>query len=42
VGCHRPTVEVSIPVIRAVLRAFEIPDAAFWAEEWNAVTRDHD
>ena len=33
VGCHRPTVEVSIPVIRAVLRAFEIPEAAFWAEE---------
>ena len=24
-GCHRPTVEVSIPVLRAVLRAFEIP-----------------
>jgi len=33
VACHRPTAEVSIPVIRAVLRAFEIAEAAFWAEE---------
>ena len=33
VGCHRPTIEVSMPGIRTVLRAFEIPEAAFWAGE---------
>ncbi|MBI4011770.1 MAG: type II toxin-antitoxin system HicA family toxin [Candidatus Rokubacteria bacterium] len=32
VSCHRPGAEVSGPVIRAILRRFEISEDDFWAE----------
>lgn len=30
VSCHRPSAEVSVHIIRAILRRFDIPEAEFW------------
>ena len=31
VACHDPNHEISVQVIRAILRKFEIPEDGFWA-----------